>query len=126
MAVTGENYINSAKTALSLILDNFGLFYIVELITDLVSFFGVLITVGVPTLVGFLLVRYQNNATVDISSYAAVAIFFLSILVSGGIVTLIGEALSCVFIFFCFDRKFKNLGIIIPNSPPAVHDFLKY
>jgi len=58
MSVTGENYINSAKTALSVVFDNFGLFSIVDFIADVVTFFGILVTVGIPTLTGFLIIRY--------------------------------------------------------------------
>jgi hypothetical protein len=58
MTVTGENYVNAAKTALSVILENFGLFYVVDFIAELITLFGILITVGIPTLIGFVLVRY--------------------------------------------------------------------
>ena len=126
MSVTGESYINSAKTALSIIFDDFALFNIVDFISSLVTFFGVLITVGVPTLVGFLIIRYARNADTYISSYGAVAIFFLSIMVSGLIISIIDSALNCVFIFYCFDKKFRSMGISVPNSPPAIRNFLGY
>lgn len=89
MAVTGESYINSAKTAMSIIFENFGLFSIVDFISNLVTFFGVLVTVGIPTLVGFLIIRYGRGADEYTSSYGAVAVFFLSILISGFITSMI-------------------------------------
>lgn len=120
MTVTGESYINSAKTALSLIFENFGVFYIVDFFSDLINFFGILVSVGIPTLVGFLIIRYGREASTYQASYAAVAIFFMSILIAGLIITMIGEAMSCVFIFYCFDKKFRSMGIVVPNSPPAI------
>jgi hypothetical protein len=61
MSVTGENYINSAKTALSIIFENFALFYIVDMMADIITFLGIIITVGIPTLTGFLIVKYGQN-----------------------------------------------------------------
>lgn len=52
-------------------------------------FFGILFAVGVPTLTGFLIIRYGRDATTYIASYSAVAIFFMSILISGLIITMI-------------------------------------
>lgn len=62
MTVTGESYINSAKTALSIIFENFALFNIIDFISSLVTFFGILLTVGLPTLTGFLIIRYGRGA----------------------------------------------------------------
>ena len=123
MSVTGESYINSAKTALSIIFENFPLFYIVDFIGDLVVFFGILLCTGLPTLIGFLIVRYGQDSSVQEASYVAIVVFFLSILLSSAIIGMIGEALSCVFIFYCFDRKFTKMGISIPNSPATIRNF---
>jgi hypothetical protein len=60
MSITGENYIDSAKTALAIILSNFGLFYVVEFIAELVTMFGMVVSVGIPTITGFLIVRYSK------------------------------------------------------------------
>ena len=62
MTVTGESYVDSAKTALSIIFENFGLFTIVDFISGLISFFGILLAVGIPTLTGFLIIRYGRSA----------------------------------------------------------------
>lgn len=126
MSVTGESYINSAKTALSIIFENFGIFYIVDFFSDLLVFFGVVLCVGIPTLIGFLVIRYQYNTDdtpTPEANYAAIMIFFLSILVSCVIIGMLGEALSCVFIFYCFDRKFARMGIRVPNCPEAIRNF---
>lgn len=90
------------------------------------KFFGVLVCVGIPTLVGFLIIKYGRDASEYEASYATVSIFFLSILMSGIIISMVPEVLSCVFIFYCFDKKFKSMGIFVPNSPPAIQEFLHY
>ena len=128
MSVTGESYIDCAKTAISIIFENFGLFYIVDFIGDLVTFFGVLATVGIPTFLAVIILGYADlgqsptNKTEEVA-YTAIAVFFLSVLIASLIISLIGEALSCVFIFYCFDKKFRGMGIHIPNTPAAIQEF---
>jgi hypothetical protein len=39
---------------------------------------------------------------------------------------MITEALSCVFIFYCFDKKFRSMGITVSNSPDAIREFDGY
>ena len=51
MSVTGESYVDSAKTAITIIFDNFGIFMAVDIISDLVTFMGTLICAGIPTIV---------------------------------------------------------------------------
>lgn len=89
MSVTGESYINSAKSAFSLIFENLGLFWVVDFISDLVKFFGILVCVGIPTLTGFLIIKYGRDANEYETSYATVSIFFLSILISGIIISMV-------------------------------------
>ena len=65
------------------------MFNIVDFISGLVTFFGVLLCVGLPTLTGFLIIRYGRKADEYTSSYGAVAIFFLSIIIAGLIISMI-------------------------------------
>ena len=113
----------SAKTALTIIFENFGLFYIADFFADLVVFFGILFCVGIPSVVGFLIIRYGQDSRDIEASYAVILIFFLSLLIVTVIIGMIGEALSCVFIFFCFDRKFTAMGINVGNCPPTIRNF---
>ena len=122
MAVTGESYWDSAKTTIGIIFENFGLFYIVDFISDLVVFFGILASVGIPTIVGILILTSQTENGGHIA-YSAVAIFFLSLMIASMIISMVGEALSCVFIFYCFDKKFKSMGIYVPNTPSTIQEF---
>ena len=89
-------------------------------------FFGILLCVGLPTILGISLVRYTaDDKNVNEAGYAAVIIFFLSLIIAVVIISMIGEAMSCVFIFYCFDRKFISSGIYVSNSPAAIRDFGK-
>ena len=57
MSVTGEGYIDSAKSAIAIILGNFPLFYIVDMIGTVVSLLGIIFIVGLPTLIGYLIMN---------------------------------------------------------------------
>lgn len=52
MAMTGEDYIDSAKTAISIIFENMGLFMIVDFFTDFLGIYSMIICVIVPALLG--------------------------------------------------------------------------
>ena len=57
MAVTGEDYIESAKSAISIIFNNFFLFYIIDMVSGLVKFAGIIFICALPGIVGFLLLQ---------------------------------------------------------------------
>jgi len=52
MTVTGEGYVDSAKSALGLIWENFGLFVITDFITDFIQFYSILVCVLFPSFLG--------------------------------------------------------------------------
>lgn len=52
MSVTGEGYLDSAKSAIGLIFDNFGLFVIVDFFGEFMEVYEFLICVLVPALLG--------------------------------------------------------------------------
>lgn len=53
MAVTGEDFIDSAKTAIGIICDDFPLFSVTRLISNLLVFWGVIVSVGIPCVVAY-------------------------------------------------------------------------
>lgn len=71
MAVTGESYIDSAKSTISIILNNFWLFIIIDTISSLLKVTGILFICSVPAIVGFFLLRAtaQNE---DDGAYIAI------------------------------------------------------
>ena len=50
-------------------------------------------------------------------------VFYISAFIASLIISMVGEALSCVFIFYCFDNKFRSMGIEIVNTPAAIRQF---
>jgi hypothetical protein len=54
MAVTGEDFIDSAKTAIGIICSDLPLFSISRLITNLLVFWGVILSVGIPSVMAYL------------------------------------------------------------------------
>lgn len=73
---------------------------------------GSLLICGIPALIGFFLLRSTNENPDDIFiiSMAVIIIIFASLLIGGLMLGLLGEALSCVFIFYCLDQKFQAMG----------------
>lgn len=52
MAVTGEGYIDAAKSAIGLIFDNFGLFVIVDFFTEFIELYAIIFSVIIPAIIG--------------------------------------------------------------------------
>lgn len=57
MAVTGESYIDSAKSAISLIFDNFMLFFLIDMVSSMVKLAGIIFICAVPGIIGFFLLK---------------------------------------------------------------------
>lgn len=57
MAVTGEDYIDSAKSAISLIFDNFVLFYLIDMVSNLVKLAGIVFVSAIPGIIGYFLLK---------------------------------------------------------------------
>ena len=60
MAVTGESYVDSAKSTISLVFDNFTLFVVVDIMSSLLSFAGILMICGLPAIVGYFMLNEVN------------------------------------------------------------------
>jgi len=120
MAVTGEDFIDSAKTAIGIICDDLPLFSVTRLITNLLVFWGVIISVGIPCVIAYLWVGL-NNSTKDDVGWVIVLVAFGSIMISGMIYSILVESVSSVFIFYCFDRRFRELGYACHNMPPEIN-----
>ena len=55
----------------------------------MINLFGLLVAVGIPTLTGFLIIKYGSGAKAYVASYGAVAIFFMSIIIAWLILNLL-------------------------------------
>ena len=122
MSVTGEDYIDSAKSAIGLIFDNFGVFIIIDFFGDFMGVYSVIFAVLIPALIGGGII-YSTDGTDQASVYAiwgGVIIFLLGILLSEVILGMFEEVLSSIFIFYCFDQKFRSMGIPVNNIPREI------
>lgn len=52
MSVTGEGYIDAAKSAIGLIFDNFGLFIIIDFFTEFIEIYAIIFSVIIPAIIG--------------------------------------------------------------------------
>ena len=83
MSVTGESYFNSAKSTISLIFNNFALFSVVDLISSVTQLTGILLICGLPSFVGYFLLK-QTSENPDDTTYLVagmVIIVMISILI---------------------------------------------
>ena len=123
MAVTGENFIDSAKSTIGIICSEFPLFTISRFITSLLVFWGVIISVGIPTVLGIV---WMNNVEFGPEYMGSVVLMIIlsSILLSGMIFSILVESVSSVFVFYCFDKRFRELGFESHNMPAEINDAL--
>lgn len=116
MSVTGQNYFSCAKTTIGLISNNFPLFWIVDFISNFIHFYAIILCVLIPAIIGGGIIwGSQDNS--DTAVIGGIIIFLLSWIVTSIILGLLYEALSSVFIMFCFDRKLRLQGFVNGNIP---------
>jgi hypothetical protein len=115
MSITGEGYIDSAKTTIYLIFNNFSQFLVIEIVDTLVNicvlFFGILISVLLASILSIVL---------NLSDAARICVFVIllpfSYIVCLLLTALLSKSLSAIFMLYCFDFKFKSM--IIQNNVP--------
>lgn len=52
--------------------------------------------------------------------WTGVIILLLASIVSSVIIGMLDEALSSIFIFYCFDKKFNEMGMKVNNVPEEI------
>ena len=122
MTLTGEDYIDSAKTGVSLIWDNLELFIIVQIMDDIITLTGVICSVGIPSVIGFFVLQYgyvPEPSTFEMA-ISLILIFILSLMIALLALGMFGIVINCVYIFYCLDKKFYDMGISIPSAPKEV------
>jgi len=60
----------------------------------------------------------QSTQAISYAIWGGIIIMLLSIVISSVIIGLLNQALHCIYIFYCFDKKFKDMGINVKNIPP--------
>lgn len=123
MSVTGESFINAAKTTIGILSRFFGLMSVANIITSLLVFWGVIIITGATFGISYV---WLDNEDIDSGTFAWLVLIsiFGSIMISTMIFSVLVEAVSSVFIFYCFDVKFRELGYSSNNIPPEINEAL--
>lgn len=109
-ALTGEDFVNSAKSAGVLIFSNMGLFTIVEMIDSFLVCLCLIVCVGVPTLlceVVMPLFEKQNMAVMaTISTICCLLVAIMPLIA-------FVEGMCAIFTYFCVNRKLLSYGVKI-------------
>lgn len=122
MSVTGESYCNAVKTSAYLLLDNLGLYWAVSMIGNLIAFGGVILSVGLATLIAVAWADSRDNISSNEVDHIAVLVFFGSIILVLFLIGVLVEALDCIFVFFCLHGRLTSTGVIAP-FPAILKDF---
>jgi hypothetical protein len=93
---------------------------VTRLISNLLVFWGIIISVGIPCVIAYLWVGLKESTKND-AGWVIALVAFGSIMISGMIYSILVESVSSVFIFYCFDRRFKELGYPCHNMPPEIN-----
>lgn len=64
----------------------------------------------------------DNSSAMTYAIWGAIIIALLAMVISSVIVGMINQALSCIFIFYCFDAKFRAMGIVAENIPVEIKE----
>lgn len=122
MSLNGEGFIDSAKTAIYLIYNYFGIFVSVEMVGFLLNLCVFFLTIILPTGLGLLFLKLTyNQSEADEEVYLWIStsvIFIVCMLISLLTITILSEALSCVFIFYCLNQQFRRLSYGAVNRVP--------
>ena len=121
MSVTGENYINSAKTTIGILSRYLGLMSVSDTITGLLVFWGVVLTTGLTAIISY---YWVSNESADVIAMIMVISVLGAIMISSIVFSVLVEAVSSVFVFYCLDAKFKELGFDSHNMPAEISEAL--
>ncbi|XP_031472590.1 uncharacterized protein LOC116244943 [Nymphaea colorata] len=106
MSVTGENYINSAKSTIGILSRFLGLMSVSDIITGLLVFWGIVLITGVTSVISYFWLDGKGLSTEFPYLFS------------------LGRSCKLVFIFYCFDIRFKELGYSSNNMPAEINEAL--
>lgn len=93
------------------------------MVSGMVKLAGIIFICAVPGITGFLLLRATAEDPDDVSflTVGTIIIVLISMLIGAIFLSVFSEALSCVFIFYCLDKKFMSFKYPAPqNTPPSM------
>ena len=123
MSVTGEDYINSAKSTIGILSRFLGLMSVSDIITGLLVFWGVVLITGVTSVISYFWLDSKHLSS-DVMTWLMIITVLGSIMISSLVFSVLVEAVSSVFIFYCFDVRFKELGYNSNNMPQEINEAL--
>lgn len=77
-----------------------------DIITGLLVFWGIVVVAGISGFVSWVMMNSTNATSSDIGYVIAIVVIG-SIVVSSMVFSVLVEAMSSVFIFYCFDTRFR-------------------
>lgn len=88
--------------------------------SGLVEFAGLIFISAVPGIIGFFLLQAtaENSDDKNFLTIGTIIIVLFGMLIGVIFMTVLGQALSCVFIFYCLDKKFVEMGYPAPQNVP--------
>lgn len=119
-SITGENYIDSAKSAIGLIFDNIGVFMIVDFFVDFMEIYATIFAVLIPAFIGggiIYSIESPSENSITFAVYGGIIILLLALLMSNVILGMMEEVLASIFIFYSLDMKLKRMGVKVDNIP---------
>lgn len=99
------------------------MFLIIDVVSGFLKLGGVLFICGIPGIAGYFLLQAisPNPDDSTFMTFGTIIIVLISMIIAVIFLNVLSEALSCVFIFFCLDKKLMNFGYPAPhNVPPTM------
>lgn len=116
MTLTGESYLEGARSTMGLLWRQLPLLSITNLICNFLVLWGLIISVGIPCIVSYLLICGVTTSDQDNQRLAIVGIVALcSTLISTVIFEILVESVCCIFIYYAIDKSFMDRGLITAN-----------
>ena len=109
ISLTGESYLDSARLTGYILLKNFQMFELINLTGYFVYFGGLVVSSAIPTAIGAYLLQ-QEGMPYEVIVICGAIIFFLSMVIAIGIFSTFVEAVSAMFVIYCFERSAAEIG----------------
>lgn len=112
ISLTGESFVPGAKSVLGLVEGEMDLLRSNNLICGFLMAWGLVLTVGVPSIIAFLLVEPLTLIGYDEKFTIIFVVAACSLLVSIILLQVVTESVSCSFILYLFDKDLMGRKLI--------------
>lgn len=119
MSISGENYLNSARTALAVVSYNMPIFYMLDYLSTLITVAGSFFLSSLSALLGLFLLR---NASQDAVSdpyipIGVLAILSVSLTMSSILLCNTSETLTSMFLLYCLEARMEENKMETSTNP---------